>query len=41
MSSDYLRYMDIQQAINLDIVGSFAREGVSFAFPTQSIRLER
>jgi small-conductance mechanosensitive channel len=33
-------YMDIQQAINLEILQGFAREGIEFAFPTQTIVLE-
>jgi len=36
-SSDYNRYMDIQQAINLGLHKEFARLGVEFAYPTQKV----
>jgi len=39
-SSDYDRYMDINQQINFKIKEAFERLGVEFAFPTQSILLE-
>ncbi len=31
---DFNRYMDVQQAINLELFDRFGREGVSFAYPT-------
>lgn len=34
---DYLLYMDIQQAINLDILRRFSEEEVEFAYPAQII----
>lgn len=34
---DYSRYMDIQQAINLEIYRRFEQEGVDFAYPTQTL----
>ncbi len=40
LSPDYALYMDIQQAINLQIYRRFAEEGLSFAFPTQTIHVE-
>jgi small-conductance mechanosensitive channel len=36
---DYLKYMDIQQGINLGIMEAFAREGIDFAYPTHKIHL--
>lgn len=36
-SADYQTYMDIQQAINLDLFNCFARETIAFAYPTQTI----
>jgi small-conductance mechanosensitive channel len=36
---DYNIYMDIQQAINLEIFQQFEREGIEFAYPSQSIYL--
>jgi len=38
---DYNAYMDVQQAINLRIVERFEAEGIEFAYPTQTIFLER
>lgn len=34
-SPDYTVYMDIQQAVNLDIFKQFADAGIEFAYPTQ------
>jgi len=34
---DYNIYMEIQQAINLEIFQQFKREGIEFAYPSQSI----
>lgn len=36
-SSDYKLYMDIQQAVNLEIFRRFADEGIEFAYPTQTL----
>jgi len=36
---DYNAYMDVQQAINLFIYEQFAKEGIEFAYPTQTIFL--
>lgn len=41
LDADYTRYMDIQQAINLAIYKRFAEEGIEFAYPTQTVFLER
>jgi small-conductance mechanosensitive channel len=38
---DYLAYMDTQQAINLDIYRCLAEEEIEFAYPTQTLFLER
>jgi len=38
-SSDYTRAMDVQQSINLEIVRRFAKDGIEFAFPTQTLHL--
>lgn len=38
---DYNVYMDIQQAINLELFQKFAEEEIEFAFPTQTIYLEK
>lgn len=40
-SANYNTYMDIQQAINLAIYEAFGKEGIEFAFPTQTVRLEK
>jgi small-conductance mechanosensitive channel len=34
---DYNRYMDIQQEINLSLKKRFEKEGISFAYPTQTV----
>jgi small-conductance mechanosensitive channel len=41
LSPDYNRYMDIQQAINLAIYREFESQGIEFAYPTQTIFVER
>ncbi len=35
--ADYNKYMDIQQAINLSIYEAFEKEGIEFAYPTQTL----
>lgn len=35
--ADYNKYMDIQQAINLLIYEAFEKEGIEFAYPTQTL----
>lgn len=40
-SSDYKLYMDIQQAVNLEIFRRFAAAGIEFAYPTQTLFVER
>ena len=39
-SSDYNTYMDVQQRINFTIFEVFEREGIEFAYPTQTLFLE-
>jgi small-conductance mechanosensitive channel len=39
LEPDYNLYMDIQQAINLELVRSFAQHQLSFAFPTQTLHI--
>jgi len=38
-TGDYMLYMDRNQQINLEIFRRFAEEGISFAYPTQTIHL--
>ncbi len=38
--SNYNLYMDIQQAINLEIMRKFEEEGIQFAYPTQTVILQ-
>ena len=40
-SSDYADYMNIQQAINLDIVREFGKEEIEMAFPTQTLYIKK
>ena len=37
--NDYVRYMDIQEKINLALFDKLAAEGLDFAFPTRTIRI--
>lgn len=41
LSAEYNVYMDVQQAINLEMMRRFTHIGVEFAFPTQSLYLAR
>lgn len=41
LSPDMATYMDIQQAINLQIHRTFAELGIEFAYPTQRLLMER
>lgn len=36
---DYSAYMDVQQAVNLDVHRSFEEAGIEFAFPTQTLHV--
>jgi small-conductance mechanosensitive channel len=38
---DYTLYMDIQESINLEIFHRFEEEGIEFAYPTQTILIQR
>ena len=38
---DYNAFMDAQEAINLALYESFQREGIEFAFPTQTLHVHR
>jgi small-conductance mechanosensitive channel len=40
LSPDYNRYMDLQQAINLDIYRAFQSHCIEFAYPTQTLLLQ-
>lgn len=40
-SADYNVYMDVQQEINLAIKKAFEKEKIEFAFPTQTLHIER
>jgi small-conductance mechanosensitive channel len=39
-SSDYNIYMDVQEAINLEIMQKFQDEGIEFAYPTRTVFLQ-
>ncbi|NOY85928.1 MAG: mechanosensitive ion channel family protein [Deltaproteobacteria bacterium] len=41
LDRDYTIYMEIQQAINLAIFRKFKEEGVDFAYPTQTLFVEK
>jgi small-conductance mechanosensitive channel len=38
-SDEYARYMDIQQQINLAVMEAFAKKGIRFAYPTQTVHV--
>ncbi len=40
LSSDYNKYMDIQQEINFAIKEEFDKRGIEFAYPTQTLFME-
>ena len=37
VGADYAKYMDIQQAINLAVFETFEKEGIEFAYPSQTL----
>lgn len=41
LTSDYAIYMNIQQNINLELFKRFAEEGIEFAYPTQTLFVEK
>ncbi len=41
LEPDYNLYMDIQQAINLEIHERFEEEAIEFAYPTQTLFVQR
>jgi small-conductance mechanosensitive channel len=41
LDPDYNVFMNVQQAINLQLVRRFAEHDIEFAFPTQTLRLNR
>jgi small-conductance mechanosensitive channel len=41
LQPEYNAYMDVQQAINLAIFRRFAAEGIEFAYPTQTLFVEK
>lgn len=41
LAPDYITYMDRQQAINLEVYRKFEAEGIEFAYPTQTLYLEK
>lgn len=40
-SNNYVLYMDIQQAVNLEIYRRFAEAGIEFAYPTRTLYMSR
>jgi small-conductance mechanosensitive channel len=40
-SNDYTDYMERQHLVNLEIMKRFEKEGIAFAYPTQSVYLEK
>jgi small-conductance mechanosensitive channel len=40
-TADFSQYMDLQQKINLEIFHQFQEAGIEFAYPTQTILLNK
>jgi len=38
---DYNEYMDIQQAVNLQVHEQFEQQGIEFAYPTQTLFVQK
>lgn len=41
IGADYVKYMDTHQAINLEIYKEFEKRGIGFAYPTQTLYLNK
>ena len=41
IGSEYVKYMDTQQSINLQIYNEFEKRGIEFAYPTQTLFLNK
>ena len=41
LSRDYNKYMDTQQSINVKIYEEFGKRGIEFAYPTQTLFLQK
>jgi small-conductance mechanosensitive channel len=41
LSNDYNQYMDIQQDVNLKVYREFEKRGIEFAYPTQTLYLNK
>ena len=41
IGSEYVKYMDTQQKINLEIYDEFEKRGIEFAYPTQTLFLNK
>jgi small-conductance mechanosensitive channel len=41
LSGDYVKYMDVQQEINLKLGEEFKRRGIEFAYPTRTLFIEK
>jgi len=37
IGADYVKYMDTQQKINLEVYQEFEKRGLEFAYPTQTL----
>jgi small-conductance mechanosensitive channel len=41
VGADYVKYMDTQQSINLEVYNEFETRGIEFAYPTQTLFLNK
>lgn len=39
LTGDYTVFMDVQQEINLSLMQQFGKEGIDFAYPTQTVHI--
>lgn len=41
INNDYIKYMDIREKINISIMEEFEKRAIEFAFPTQTLHIEK
>ena len=41
LDQDYIQYMDTQQKININIYEEFEKQGIQFAYPTQTVYVNK
>jgi len=41
LNGDYIRHLEIQETINFQVIKAFREKGINFAFPSQTIYLQK